>query len=100
MMLHKHISDIIYMCTVSALFDIIVPFFCPPPPQWKYVPPPLQQVKYTKWIPASKISLFRNVFKLMDVSSAIIPRDEPFHSPASFNMISKAGIHFSYISCC
>ena len=54
-----------------------------------YLVRPIQQVTYTKWIPASKISLFRNVFKLMDVSSVIIPRDEPFHSPASSNMILK-----------
>ena len=38
---------------------------------------------------------FRNVFKVMDISS-----DQPFHSPASFNVISIAGIHFAYISCC
>ena len=29
-----------------------------------------------------------------------MPSDEPFHSPASFNVISIAGIHFAYISCC
>ena len=28
------------------------------------------------------------------------PSDQPFHSPASFNVISIAGIHFAYISCC
>ena len=28
------------------------------------------------------------------------PGDQPFHSPASFNVISIAGIHFAYISCC
>ena len=33
---------------------------------------------------------FRNVFRLMDVSSAK-PSDQPFHSPASFNVISIAG---------
>ena len=32
----------------------------------------------------------------MDVSSAIMPSDEPFHSPASFNMISIAAIYFAY----
>ena len=26
--------------------------------------------------------------------------DQPFHSPASFNVISITGIHFGYISCC
>ena len=31
---------------------------------------------------------FRNVFKLMD------------NSHASFNVISIAGLHFAYISCC
>ena len=35
----------------------------------------------------------------MDISSAK-PSDQPFHSPASFNVISIAGIHFAYISCC
>ena len=28
------------------------------------------------------------------------PSDQPFHSPVSFNVISIAGIHFAYISCC
>ena len=28
------------------------------------------------------------------------PSDQPFHSPASFNVISIAGTHFAYISCC
>ena len=28
------------------------------------------------------------------------PSDQPFHSPASFNVISIDGIHFAYISCC
>ena len=28
----------------------------------------------------------------------LMPSDQPFHSPASFNMISIAGIHFAYIS--
>jgi len=28
------------------------------------------------------------------------PSDQPFHSPAFFNVISIAGIHFAYISCC
>ena len=28
------------------------------------------------------------------------PSDQPFHSPASFNVISITGIHFAYISCC
>ena len=36
----------------------------------------------------------------MDISSANKPSDQPFHSPASFNVISIAGIHFAYISCC
>ena len=35
----------------------------------------------------------------MDFSSAKAS-DQQFHSPASFNMISIAGIHFAYISCC
>ena len=26
--------------------------------------------------------------------------DQPFHSPAHFNVIYIAGIHFAYISCC
>ena len=30
----------------------------------------------------------------------LMPSDQPFHSPASFNVISIAGIHFAYISCC
>ena len=41
-----------------------------------------------------------HVFKLMDVSSAKAYSDQPFPSPVSFNMISIAGIHFVYISCC
>ena len=41
-----------------------------------------------------------NVFKLMDVLSAKAYSDQPFHSPASFNVICIAGIHFAYISCC
>ena len=45
-MLHYHISDIICMCTVSALFHIIVPFFAFAPPKWKYVPPHLVQTQY------------------------------------------------------
>ena len=45
------------------------------------------------------IEQYRNVFKLMDVSSANVS-DEPFHSPASFNATSIVGIHFAYISCC
>ena len=28
------------------------------------------------------------------------PSDQPFHSPASFNVLSIAGIHFAHISCC
>ena len=31
----------------------------------------------------------------MDVSSATKPSNQPFHSPASFNVISIAGIHFA-----
>ena len=27
------------------------------------------------------------------------PSDQPFHSPAYYNVISIAGIHFAYISC-
>ena len=49
-----------------------------------------------------EISHFHNVFKLMDVSWSLLlkPSDQPFHSPASFSVISIAGIHFAYISCC
>ena len=43
---------------------------------------------------------FHNVFKLMDIFLLPKPSDQPFHSPASFNVISIAGIHFAYISCC
>ena len=28
------------------------------------------------------------------------PSDRPFYSPASYNVISIAGIHFAYIRCC
>ena len=31
--------------------------------------------------------------------SHLMPSDESFHSPASFNVISIAGIHFAFISC-
>ena len=40
------------------------------------------------------------VIKLMDIFLLPKPSDQPFHSPASFNVISIAGIHFAYISCC
>ena len=36
----------------------------------------------------------------MDVLLLIMPSDEPFHSPASFNTISIAGIHYAYTACC
>ena len=42
-----------------------------------------------------KIDQFRNVFKLMDVSSAEAYSDQPFQSPALFNVIYIAGIHFA-----
>ena len=42
-----------------------------------------------------KIDQFRNVFKLMDVSSAEAYSDQQFHSPALFNVISIAGIHYA-----
>ena len=29
----------------------------------------------------------------------LMPTDEPFHAPVSFNMISIAGIQFEYSSC-
>ena len=35
----------------------------------------------------------------MDIFLLPKPSDQPFHSPASFNVISIAGIHFAYISC-
>ena len=38
-----------------------------------------------------------NVFKLIDV---LKPSDQPFNSPASFNVICIAGIQFAYINCC
>ena len=38
--------------------------------------------------------------KLMDVSSDKAYSDHPFNSPASFNVISIADIHFAYISYC
>ena len=43
---------------------------------------------------------FCYVFKLMDDSSANASSDEFQQSHAYFNMISVAGIHFVYISCC
>ena len=68
----------------------------------------LQPPCFSRW------SHFRNVLKFMYVSSArtlnsilrsiefsaLEPSDQPFHSPVSFNVISIAGIHFAYISCC
>ena len=44
----------------------------------------------------NKPLFYSNVFNLMDVPSS----DQPFHSPASFNVIAIADIHFAYISCC
>ena len=43
-----------------------------------------------------EISPIHNAFKLIDVFSA---SDQPYHLPASFNVICIAGIHFAYISC-
>ena len=44
---------------------------------------------------------FCSVFKLMGVSKILlIPGDDQFHLPASFNMNSIADIHFAYTSCC
>ena len=76
-------------------------YFQPPPP-----PPPLFEIPASAIVCNNyevrflySIDQFHNVFKLM-VFLLLMASDEPFHSPASFNTISIAGIHFACISSC
>ena len=53
---------------------------------------------HTVWLRSSTIDQFRNCIQIMFLLP--MPSDEPLHSPASFDAIYIAGIHFAYISCC
>ena len=76
------------------VFDHLTASCVLPPP-----PPPHKKKTMTSHRLNGELARLRNVFKLIDVSSANDELIELFHSPASFNSVCIAAA-FAHISCC
>ena len=97
-MSQRKANEYVSILDLSIFMTNSVYYFQPPPPLLEILASAIVYNNYEVCF-LYTIDQFHNVFKLM-VFLLLMASDEPFHSPASFNTISIAGMHFAYISCC